>query len=226
MSDQIGLFGGNRPKNRLHPSFQILRTSPRNKSTGRLMNDAFSRFVDKDGNFVEQFQTMGFNTRTFELYVSGLLCSEGFTFEGSEPQPDFCVIKNAVKLAIECTTANPTDQGKGEFHVYEAVNERDHDLDGIKVRQENEVPIKIAGALRNKMAHRVNKKKDPKAYWELPHVAGNPFVLAIQTFHEHGSLSFSNAPAVRYLYGIEQTASWDEAGNLTIKTEEVRATRA
>lgn len=98
------LFGGNQPKKKLHPSFLTLRTSPRNKSTRRLMNNAFSRYIEKDGNFVEQFQTTGFNTRTFELYVSELLYSEGFTFEGSQPQPDFCVTKNGVRIAIECIT--------------------------------------------------------------------------------------------------------------------------
>jgi hypothetical protein len=220
MPGEASLFGGARPKNRLHPSFQTLKTSEANKSTRRMMNDAFARYVEKDGNFVEQFQTTGFNTRTFELYVSELLYSEGFTFEGTEPHPDFCVTKNGIKVAIECTTANPTDEGKGSFHVYEPVNEKDLDVEGLKLRQENEVPIRIAGALRNKMLHRVNKK-DPKAYWELAHVAGNPFVLAVQTFHEHGSLSFSNAAAVRYLYGIEQTASWDEAGKMIIKTEQI-----
>jgi hypothetical protein len=53
-------------------------------------------------------------------------------------------------------------------------------------------------------------------------VANAPLLLAIQTFHEHGSLTFSNAPVVRYLYGIEQTASWDEAGSLIITTQEVQ----
>ena len=184
------------------------------------MNDAFSRFIEKDGNFIEQFQTTGFNTRTFELYVSELLHAEGFTFEGREPHPDFCVTKNGVKLSIECTTANPTGNGNGGIFVYEGTNDKDSDAEGLRARQENEVPIKIAGALRNKMLHRVNKT-DPKAYWELPHVAGNPFVLAIQTFHEHGALGFSNAAVVRYLYGIEHTPSWDEAGNLVINSEEV-----
>jgi hypothetical protein len=223
MSNETGLFGGSRPKNRLHPSFQILKTSPRNKSTRRLMNDAFARFAENDGNFVEQFQTTGFNTRTFELYVSELLYSEGFAFEGNEPHPDFVVEKNGGTIGIECTTSNPTDQGKGGFHVYEPLNEKDRDLEGIKVRQENEVPIKIAGALRNKMLHRINKKTNPTTYWDLPRMAGNPFVLAIQSFHEHGSLSFSNAAVVRYLYGIEQTASGDEAGNLIIAAPMMRA---
>ena len=132
-----GLFNPSVPKKQLHPSFKLVQSSPRNKSTRRLMNDAFARFVEKDGNFVEQFQTTGFNTRTFELYVSELLHAEGFTFEGTEPQPDFCVSKNGVKVAIECTTANPTGS---TLHVYEPMNEKDDDLEDIRLRQENDVP--------------------------------------------------------------------------------------
>ena len=105
MANKRGLFNPSVPKKQLHPSFKLVQSSPRNKSTRRLMNDAFARFVEKDGNFVEQFQTTGFNTRTFELYVSELLHAEGFTFEGTEPQPDFCVSKNGVKVAIECNSA-------------------------------------------------------------------------------------------------------------------------
>src|SRR5450755_1892151 len=108
MTNIRSLFSTTKPKKLLHPSFHILQSSPRNKSTRRLMNDAFARLIEKDGNFVEQFQTTGFNTRTFALYVSELLYAEGFAFEGAEPQPDFCVSKNGVKLSIECTTANPT----------------------------------------------------------------------------------------------------------------------
>jgi hypothetical protein len=71
------------------------------------------------------------------------------------------------------------------------------------------------------MLHRLNKKKSPTAYCELPNVAGNPFVLAIQTIHEHGSLTFSNAAVVRYLDGIAHRRLWDEAGNLIINREQV-----
>ena len=137
MANKRGLFNPSVPKKQLHPSFKLVQSSPRNKSTRRLMNDAFARFVEKDGNFVEQFQTTGFNTRTFELYVSELLHAEGFTFEGTEPQPDFCVSKNGVKVAIECTTANPTGS---TLHVYEPMNEKDDDLEDIRLRQENDVP--------------------------------------------------------------------------------------
>ena len=221
MATKRGLFNAMQPKKLLHPSFKLIQTSPRNKSTRRIMNDAFARFVEKDGNFVEQFQTTGFNARTFEIYVSELLHAEGFNFEGTEPQPDFCVSKNGIRVGIECTTVNPTSVGGSGAHLYKPTNEKDLDLEGLRIRQENEVPIRIAGALRNKMLHRLNKNTSPMAYWELPHVAGNPFVLAIQTFHEHGSLAFSNAAVVRYLYGIAHRPSWDEAGNLIISTEQV-----
>lgn len=218
MTNKRGLFNPSIPKNRLHPSFNLVQSSPRNRSTRRLMNDAFARFLEKDGNFVEQFQTTGFNTRTFELYISEFLHAESFEFEGAEPQPDFCVSKNGVKVAIECTTANPAGSA---LNVYKPVNENDDDPGGIRLREEHEVPIRVAGALRNKMQHRINKKKSPAAYWELPHVAGKPFILAIQTFHEHGSLSFSNAAVVRYLYGIEHRPSWDSGGNLVIESKKV-----
>jgi hypothetical protein len=186
-----------------------------------MMNDAFSRFVERDGNFIEQFQTTGFNTRTFELYVSELLHSEGFAPIGSEPQPDFTVAKNGVQISIECTTANPSGNDAG-LVAYRSVNERDSDIGDIRHRQQNQLPIRIAGALRAKMLHRLDKKNaGGKAYWELPHVAGRPLVLAIQTFHEPGSLSFSNVGVIRYLYGIAHRPSWDDEGHLVIETDRI-----
>lgn len=106
-----------------------------------------------------------------------------------------------------------------------SVNARDADLADIRHRQHNALPIRIAGALRAKMLHRVDKKNGGKAYWELPHVADHPFVLAIQTFHEHGSLAFSNAGVIRYLYGIEHRPSWDDEGSLVVETNRVERHR-
>jgi len=221
MSSARSLFATKKPKKLLHPSFEVVSSSPWSKSTRRMMNDAFSRFVERDGNFIEQFQTTGFNTRTFELYVSELLHSEGFAPIGSEPQPDFTVAKNGVQISIECTTANPSGNDAG-LVAYRSVNERDSDIGDIRHRQQNQLPIRIAGALRAKMLHRLDKKNaGGKAYWELPHVAGRPLVLAIQTFHEPGSLSFSNVGVIRYLYGIAHRPSWDDEGHLVIETDRI-----
>ena len=185
------------------------------------MNDAFARLVERDGNFIEQFQTTGFNMRTFELYVSELLHSEGFEAVGREPQPDFTVRKNGIQISIECTTVNPTGNDTGLL-PYKTMNPNDLDVADIRSRQEDQLPIRIAGALRSKMQHRLDKKNaGGKAYWELPHVAGHPFVLAIQTFHEHGSLSFSNVGVIRYLYGLKHTPTWDKEGNLIVQADRV-----
>ncbi len=221
MSSARSLFATKRPKKLLHPSFEVMSTSPWSKATRKMMNDAFARMVERDGNFIEQFQTTGFNTRTFELYVSELLHAEKFEPIGREPQPDFTASKNGVQISIECTTANPTGNDAG-LRAYRSTNEQDVDLAGIRDRQENQLPIRIAGALRAKMQHRLDKKTEGgKAYWELPHVVGRPFILAIQTFHEHGSLSFSNAGVIRYLYGLKHRPSWDSEGKLVIETERV-----
>jgi hypothetical protein len=157
MSSARSLFATKKPKKLLHPSFEVLSSSPWSKSTRRMMNDAFARFVERDGNFIEQFQTTGFNTRTFELYVSELLHSEGLAPIGSEPQPDFTVSKNGVQISIECTTANPPGNDAGLL-AYRSVNERDSDVADIRDRQQNQLPIRIAGALRAKMQYRLNKK--------------------------------------------------------------------
>ncbi|MBX9453207.1 MAG: hypothetical protein KL801_15470 [Mesorhizobium sp.] len=216
-----GLFGQSTPKKQMHASYRFLKESPRNRSTRAMMNEAFARFPDRDGNFVEQFQTTGFDNRTFELYVSELLHSEGFTMIGHTPHPDFSVEKGGVRIHIECTTANRTDIGGSRLIPYEPTNNRDLDIDDIRDRSENDIPVRIGGALRNKLLHRIDKKRDPKAYWELPHVVGQPFVIAVQSFHEHGSLGFGGASTAFYLYGIRQSPSWDDSGRLVIEQQQV-----
>jgi hypothetical protein len=216
-----GLFGRSPPKKQMHPSYMFLKDSPRNRSTRAMMNEAFARFADRDGNFVEQFQTTGFDNRTFELYVSELLHSEGFAMIGDAPHPDFSVEKGGVRIHIECTTANRTHKGGSRLVPYEPTNDKDLDLQDIRDRSENDIPVRIGGALRNKLLHRINSKRDPKAYWELPHVAGQPFVIAVESFHEHGSLGFGGAATAFYLYGIRQSPSWDDSGRLVIEQQEV-----
>jgi len=209
------LFKPIKPKKLLHPSFQLISTSPRNRSTRLMMNQAYGRFIDRDGNFIEQFQTTGFNNRTFELYISELLHAEGFIVNGSAPQPDFEAQKDGARVFIECTTANPTDKADGIIRPYEPLNDLDLDAEKLRARAEDEIPIRFGGALRSKLNHRVGKS-NPLAYWELPRVVGHPFILAVQTFHEHGSLMFTSAGLSFYLYGIRQNAEWNESGELII----------
>ncbi|WP_202882877.1 hypothetical protein [Microvirga tunisiensis] len=55
----------------------------------------------------------------------------------------------------------------------------------------------------------------------MPHVEGYPLILAVEAFHEDGSLGFSSSSTANYLYGIRHTPSWDDAGNLVVVSEDV-----
>lgn len=58
-------------------------------------------------------------------------------------------------------------------------------------------------------------------YWDEPHVTGKPFVIAIEDFHEAGSLTTSSTPLARYLFGQEQQWYHDANGNLVITEHHV-----
>lgn len=54
-------------------------------------------FVDIDGNFVEQFQSTGFDARLWELYLNTYLNEEQFFFDREYNAPDFIVRKSGKK---------------------------------------------------------------------------------------------------------------------------------
>lgn len=49
----------------------------------------FADFDDSDGNFIEQFQTTGFDARTWELFLFAYLVSSGFAVDRAHVVPDF-----------------------------------------------------------------------------------------------------------------------------------------
>ena len=56
-----------------------------------MLEDVFDSFEDPDGNFKEQFQTTGFDSRFFELYLYSYFSRSGFSVDRSHPYPDFIV---------------------------------------------------------------------------------------------------------------------------------------
>ena len=214
------LFRVLKSRAQLHPSFLQLQSAARSNSTRLMMDEAFVRFSDKDGNFVQQFQTTGFDSRTFELYMSELLHSESFFIKAIAPQPDFLAEKDGMTIFIECTTSNPTDIGDAKIRPYATFNEQDAHFQEIMFRLEEELPIRVGGALYSKLTKRFGKNQS-LGYWNLPHVTGYPFVIAVQCFHEPGALSFSGAAVANYLYGFRQKPSWNNRGQLAIDSSPI-----
>lgn len=58
---------------KFNPPFEYMRTSPVSEPARLMANEIFQDFPDTDGNFVEQFQTIGFDSRIFELYLYAYL---------------------------------------------------------------------------------------------------------------------------------------------------------
>lgn len=62
---------------KLSPSFTALRKAPADHPGRAMMEEIYAEFEDPDGNFLEQFQTTGFNSRFFELYLFAYLSRSG-----------------------------------------------------------------------------------------------------------------------------------------------------
>ena len=57
-------------ESKLHPSFLQLKDQPGAICSREMLENIYQDFVDPDGNFLEQFQTTGFDARFLELYLS------------------------------------------------------------------------------------------------------------------------------------------------------------
>jgi hypothetical protein len=178
-----------------------------------MMNELAEPLPDSDGNFVEQFQSTGFDARTFELFLQAMFIEQSHEVLRTYDRPDFQLRKDGVEVFVEAVTANPSGgvSGRpyGAFPEPKTPAEAAHYL-------ANEVAIRLGSPLYSKL----NKK-----YWELPHVKDRPLVLAIEDFHAQGALTHGSSALSTYLFAAAPTWSKDEAGILTVGSEAVERHR-
>jgi hypothetical protein len=115
------------------------------------------------------------------------------------------------RAAVEATTVNPSTSG-----VIAKYGKKIEDLNETELLEyaRDELPIRFGSTLYSKLQ---------KAYWEKPQCAGLPFVIAVQAFHDEGSLHFSDVALVEYAYGSRQSASWSPEGDLLISNAKVES---
>jgi len=204
------LFTPVAPESKLHPSFQIITNQAGSEPARLMMNRVFREFPDKDGNFLQQFQTTGFDARTFELYLFAYLSAGNYAFNNDHTQPDFIVSsREGVTAAIEATTVNPSS-GAPTWPYRMPV--REVAQDELRQKLDNELPIRLGSPLFSKL----NKR-----YWELDQCKGIPLVFAIEAFHEEGSLFYTDTALGQDLYGLKHFPSWTEDGQLLVHTEDL-----
>jgi hypothetical protein len=192
---------------KLHEKFELVRTLPVQTSGRTLMEKVYQDFHDGDGNFVEQFQTTGFDQRTFELYLFAYFYTNGFRINQTHDRPDFLVERDSLEIAVEVTTVNASPNPD-----FLNVDGRHPTPDEIGLLQLQELPIRFGSPLFSKLK---------KQYWDLEHVADKPLVIAIQAFYDENALFFSSYAVVTYLYGLKQSPTFDDAGKLIVQSTPV-----
>jgi hypothetical protein len=193
---------------KLNPNFTKITAEEGFSPALELIKPMMRWYEDADGNFVEQFQTTGFDNRLWELYLFAALVEVGYTFDKEFAMPDFCARSLVGELCIEATTVNPSRDAAGEL-----VPPPPRDTpEQVKAFLTQYMPIRYAGPLTAKL-----KKK----YWEKEHVKELPLVFAIQDLHAPNSMNSTWSALPTYLYGIEWEGTKTPEGELVITSRKI-----
>lgn len=163
-------------------------------------------YEDPDGNFVEQFQTTGFDARIWELYLFAAFSEMGYLIDRAEAVPDFTCKGIGVEFCVEATTVNRSLEGA--LATYPPLDTEEGKLAFMR----EFMPLKYGSALYTKM-----KKK----YWEKPNVKGKPFIFAIADFQGGPSMTLTRSGLHTYLYGYDYDWHKDDAGELHITPRKI-----
>lgn len=188
---------------RLNKEFSLLSKNIEFSPAKGIIEQMMRWHVDADGNFVDQFQSVAFDARIWELYLFAMTQEVGLVADDKSAIPDFVLKGLAGKLAMEATTVNPSYTKEGKLIPTPPMTTQDE----VKGYMEEYMPIRFASLLLSKF----NKK-----YWLRENVKGLPLVFAIQDFHAPGSMSITRTALFTYLYGYKHDWKHDEKGNLII----------
>jgi hypothetical protein len=201
------------PEDKLGSSFKLILTAANSEPARQMLDDVYQKFPDLDGNFLEQFQTTGFDARLLELYLFAYFSRSAFGIDSSNASPDFLVEREGVRVAVEATTLNPPLTGATKEHG-RTLKQLSENETGDYFR--NELPIRFGSPLFTKLQ---------KRYWDLEHCRDLPFVIAIEAFHEDDAHLISDSSLINYLYGSRDSARWSDNGTLEIQRHPIESHR-
>ena len=210
--DPVDFFTPVGPPERLNKDFATLCSSEGYSPALELIKPMMRWYEDADGNFVEQFQTTGFDTRLWELYIFAMLNEAGYVIGKADAIPDFVAQGLLGELCVEATSVNPSRDAQGNILPPPPLETDEQ----IKAFQREYMPIRFAGPLTTKLA---------KQYWKRPNVEGRPLLFAIQDFHAPMSMVHSRSALPIYLYGTNWDAQIGEDQQLIITPTKVESHR-
>lgn len=175
------------PGRRLHERYKVLAEADEWAPARAVVEKVMRWYEDGDGNFVEQFQTSGFDARIWELYLYEMLVENGYSVSHPSPAPDFLAAAPGRRFTVEATTVNPSIIGGKP-----APSEKPRDEKDTAAYLHQYLPVRFAGPLTAKL---------DKGYWEQPAAKGYPLLFAIQDFHDELTMTYSARALQEYLYG-------------------------
>jgi hypothetical protein len=166
------------------------------------MNSLFAEFKDTDGNFLEQFQSTGFDARFFELYLFAAFMEQGFDISRPKQFPDFILETCWERVAVEATTSGRIPDDGAASVEQPQPDSVAHDA----------FATRIGSPLYSKLQ---------KRYWEKDQCKGLPLILAIEAFHDLDALAYAEHAVSRYLYGVDYVDPGVSPGRLDASTGEL-----
>lgn len=197
-------------ESKLSPNFKLISESPFHSAARNVINEIMPHFFDVDGNFVEQFQTTGFDARLWELYLFCYFNEEGLQIDHKHSAPDFLLTFGEQVVSVEAVTVgdiNPDRTYTKLPEPEEIMNEKEF------------MPARWGSSLYSKLT-RVDKSK--RHYWEYEYTEGKPFVIAVADFHEIFSMTWSQNSLITYLYGYEYEYYHNTKGELIIHPKKIK----
>jgi hypothetical protein len=186
---------------RLHETYKLLTTSALFQPARTIVENIAATMSDKDGNYVQQFQSDGFDARLWEMYLHIFLTENKFELLNDVDRPDFHVKKKGLDLFIEASlSAEKNDDIFTKDFITEALAKGD-----LAVQQKliDYYIMRMGSVLYSKL----NKR-----YWELDWVKGKPLILAITPAHNYIANFLPDAKIIEYLYGIRKVINVTEKG--------------
>jgi len=187
------------PPERRNAAFRLLAESEGYSPAFEIVREMLNFYEDPDGNFIEQFQSTGFDARLWELYLFGVFTELGFLIDRTHNAPDFACDHFGEKTYVEAVILGET-QGQADNPVPENVEQ-------VRELQHGYIAHRFANGLTAKLE---------KRYWRLEHVKDHPLVLAIADFSSPASMLWTHNALPMFLYGYEYDWRKDDQGKLVI----------
>jgi hypothetical protein len=186
---------------RFGTGFREVARKPQFAPARAVIDAVYERMGDPDGNFVEQFQTTGFDARLWELYLFAAFEEQGWSIDRSQPAPDFFLSDERLRWGVEATTAS------GDRPAPKVTTGED-----LLEFLSHELPIRLGSPLFSKLTRRYDRSAQ---------MQGNPLVLAVECFISDDGHFFSETTIGDYLFGLKSVGTRRPDGTLDIAFEPI-----